>query len=112
MQEGILERAVGVARARMDDETRRLVHDEQPLVLVGERKEDRLRYHGDRRCLDLGVQPDEFPTGDDISGSPLPPVDEHPALLDPPLEPHPRIIREQSGERLVQTLAAVGLWNG
>ena len=77
------ERSLRVARRRMDDEARRLVHDEQVLVLVRNRELDRFRDEAARprrRRLELEL----LAACEPVALRPRPSVDEHAAALEQP----------------------------
>ena len=110
VQQGVEQGAAPVAVARMDDESGRLVEDEQRLVLIDDIERNVL---GRRRLgpfvrrlgdADLLAAP-EFVLGLGERGAGH--VDA--PFADPALQPAARMLRQQAGENLVETLpAAVG----
>src|ERR1700754_508903 len=104
-REGLHERALGVAVARVDDDTRRLVDHEQVLVLVGDREARGL----DRGALDgrLRLDLDLLAAAEEVALGLRDAVDAHEALVDQALGLGARA--GVGGEEDVQALAR-GLW--
>ena len=101
--ERLRQRAVAVAARGMHDDARRLVDDDQMLVLErdGERRHRRVRIRRDARLRRL-VDGDPLATGDAVVLAHDRAVDEHAAGDDLPLRPRARAerLREQHVEPL------------
>ena len=108
VQQRVQQRSVPVAAARMDDEARRLVDDDQRLVLVHDRQRDRLRRvrtvarvrrrQHDHRFAAAGLA---RRIGRDA-------VDVHAAGVDPGAQPGPREFGQRLRQRRVEAQARGG----
>src|ERR671931_1221859 len=102
MEQRIEQGALAVARPRMHHPTRRLIDNDQILVLVAD-------IHG--KCLwlptDLGFRlyPEDnlFASHHHIARPWLAVIDQQPALQDPGLKERPRIVCKDPGQRLVES---------
>ena len=109
VEQGVDQRAVGVAGGRMDDHARGLVDDHDVGVLVDdvERQRLRLRRGGRRRrhVDDHFLLRLDREAGLDLLGADAGDLDL--AVLDQPLDLRPRLLRQERGERRVEAGAGV-----
>ena len=113
VQQRVDQRPAGMPGGRMDHHPRRLVDDDEVLVLVEDWQRQRFRL---RRCVDQRRRVD-----DDVLAAlhrlvrlRLAPGDADVALLDQPLDLRPRLIRHQRHEEPIeaQAVAVVGDGDG
>src|SRR4051812_37490173 len=103
MEECVEEGAVAVATAGMNDQSRRLVDDEDGVVFMNDRKIDRLRRVDKHRRFDDRGHDDSLPSANALLAFGDRAVERDMASIDPILEPAARMLRAQPRERLIES---------
>ena len=103
-KERVLEGLVRIAGAGMNDESGRLVDDDDVRVLPGDRERDVLRNRRDR-VLVRRVERDALSARDDIARPRHAAVDAQLSGVDPALDARARILRQRVRQGLVETPA-------
>ena len=106
-EQSVEHRAAPVAAARMHDEPRRLVDDDQCVVLVDDAERDRFGDERDLGRIGLRFEQHDLAAAHTALGFGRCSVDDDPAALQPRLQPAARILGKQCGERAVQPISGV-----
>jgi hypothetical protein len=102
VQQRIQQCTFAIAAPRMHDEARRLVDDENRVVLEHDRKRDVLRRIDERGFLGQGHDIDVLASRDTARGFPRFVIDRDASRVDPRAKARARMRREETRERLVE----------
>ena len=109
VQQGVDERAVGVAGRRVDDHARGLVDHHEVRVLEDDVERDRLRLEtGGRWRRHVEIEHVTFADDSGRTGHGRARGIEHVAALDQSLQLRTRALRHEDGQRLVEAAALLG----
>ena len=111
-EQRIEQRPVPVAAARMNDEPRRLVQDEERLVLVHHVERDVLRTESEYLRIGFGVDLDALAAAQLLPRNGGKPVERHVVIPHPARKAAARVLRQQAGEDLIQSQSCARVRDG